>query len=64
MTLSLKRLRSFPGRKGPLLLIIMDGIGIGPQDERNAVYLAETPTLDALMGSRLYTQLRAHGTAV
>jgi len=64
MTLSLKRLRSFPGRKGPLLLIIMDGIGIGPQDERNAVYLAETPTLDALMGSRLYTQLKAHGTAV
>jgi len=64
MTLSLKRLASFKGRKGPLLLIVMDGIGVGPQDDRNAVYLAATPTLDALMGSRLYTQLQAHGTAV
>jgi hypothetical protein len=34
MPLSLKRLKSFHGRKGPLLLIIMDGIGIGKQDSR------------------------------
>lgn len=64
MTLSLKRLTSFQGRKGPLLFIVMDGIGIGRQDETNAVYLARTPTLDALLGSRLYTRLQAHGKAV
>ena len=64
MPLSLKRLKTFHGRKGPLLLIIMDGIGIGKQDDSNAVYLAETPTLDRLFHSKLYTQLQAHGTAV
>jgi len=64
MTLTLTKLGTFQGRRGPLLLIIMDGIGIGPQDERNAVYLAKTPILDQLMKSSLYTQLHAHGTAV
>ena len=64
MPLSLKSLTSFRGRKGPLLLIIMDGIGIGKQDESNAVYLADTPTLDRLFQSKHYTQLQAHGTAV
>jgi len=64
MSLSLKRLTSFHGREGPLLLIIMDGIGIGRQDETNAVYLANTPYLDRLFGSELYMQLQAHGTAV
>ncbi|MBN1104126.1 MAG: 2,3-bisphosphoglycerate-independent phosphoglycerate mutase [Deltaproteobacteria bacterium] len=62
--LSLKRLHSYHGCKGPLLLIIMDGIGIGSQDETNAVFMARTPHLDRLMASRLYVQLRAHGTAV
>lgn len=64
MPLSLKHLKSFHGRKGPLLLIIMDGIGIGPADESNAVFLADTPVLDMLTSSKLYTELKAHGTAV
>jgi 2,3-bisphosphoglycerate-independent phosphoglycerate mutase len=64
MPLSLERIKSFHGRKGPLLLIIMDGIGIGKQDDSNAVYLADTPTMDRLFHSKLYTQLQAHGTAV
>ena len=64
MTLKLKKLKSFSGRMGPLLLIIMDGIGIGRKDEGNAVYLAKTPNLDRLLKSRLYLQLQAHGTAV
>jgi 2,3-bisphosphoglycerate-independent phosphoglycerate mutase len=42
----------------------MDGIGIGPPDEGNAIYVADTPTLDRLFASKLYTQLQAHGTAV
>ena len=64
MTLNLNKLESFSGRKGPLLLIIMDGIGVGRKDENNTVYLARTPTLDRLFSSRLYCQLQAHGTAV
>jgi 2,3-bisphosphoglycerate-independent phosphoglycerate mutase len=42
----------------------MDGIGIGKPDETNAVYMADTPNLDKLFKSDLYTQLKAHGTAV
>ena len=64
MSLHLEKLKSFSGRKGPLLLIIMDGIGIGKKDDSNAVYRANTPNLDQLFKSDLYTQLKAHGTAV
>lgn len=64
MELALKKHSKFAGRKGPLLLIIMDGIGLGPQDERNAVFVANTPTLDRLFGSKLFCSLQAHGTAV
>jgi 2,3-bisphosphoglycerate-independent phosphoglycerate mutase len=64
MSLNLDKLKSFSGRKGPLLLIIMDGIGIGKPDETNAVYMADTPNLNKLFKSDLYTQLKAHGKAV
>lgn len=64
MHLELNKLTSFSGRKGPLLLIIMDGVGIGPENDANAVYLAKTPNLDRLCSSPLYCQLQAHGTAV
>ncbi len=62
--LSLKKNPKFTGRKGPLVLIVMDGVGIGKQDGSNAVYLAKTPTLDQLFHAKLYTQLQAHGKAV
>ena len=64
MSLHLEKLNHFRGRKGPLLLIIMDGIGIGKKDESNAVYQARTPILDKLFESEFYTQLKAHVTAV
>jgi 2,3-bisphosphoglycerate-independent phosphoglycerate mutase len=64
MPLTLRKLKTFHGRKGPLLLIIMDGIGMGRQDESNAIYVAKTPNLDRLFQSDLFTQLKAHGTAV
>ncbi|HED07999.1 MAG TPA: 2,3-bisphosphoglycerate-independent phosphoglycerate mutase, partial [Ignavibacteria bacterium] len=64
MNLKLNKLKNFNGRKGPLLFIIMDGVGIGKEYEGNAVYKANTPTLDKLFASKFYTQLKAHGTAV
>ncbi|HPB68937.1 MAG TPA: 2,3-bisphosphoglycerate-independent phosphoglycerate mutase, partial [Candidatus Omnitrophota bacterium] len=64
MAYSLKKLKDFSGRPGPLLLIIMDGIGLGKHDESDGVYMAKTPVLDQLFKSRLYTTLQAHGTAV
>ncbi len=64
MSLELKSLKYFKGRKGPLLLIIMDGIGIGKNDESNAVFLANAPVLNRLLKTDLYIQLKAHGKAV
>jgi len=64
MDLKLKKLEKFHERKGPLLLIIMDGVGIGKDYEGNAVLRANTPVLDELMNSKLYAQLNAHGPAV
>ncbi len=64
----LQKLDNFSGRKGPLVLIIMDGIGLGEKNNMNAVYLANTPYLDKLQiecpKKNLYTELKAHGTAV
>jgi hypothetical protein len=51
-------------RKGPVVLVIMDGMGIGKENEGNAFFLARTPNLDRLMNSCPYTTLKAHGTAV
>ncbi len=62
--LILKRLAKFHGRKGPLLLIILDGVGIGRRDESDGVFMAKTPCLDRLMHGKLYTTLKAHGRAV
>jgi len=64
MSLTLKKSDHFNRRPGPLLLIVMDGVGINKPYGGNAVYMAKTPMLDKLMTSPLYTQLKAHGTAV
>ncbi|HRX49480.1 MAG TPA: 2,3-bisphosphoglycerate-independent phosphoglycerate mutase, partial [Spirochaetota bacterium] len=55
---------SIINRRGPLVLVIMDGMGIGKENEGNAFFLARTPNLDTLMKSCPYTTLKAHGTAV
>jgi 2,3-bisphosphoglycerate-independent phosphoglycerate mutase len=51
-------------RKGPVLLIIMDGVGLGKPDPGNAVHVAKMPVLDRLMQGPLFRTLRAHGRAV
>ncbi len=47
-----------------IVLVVMDGIGIGRDDEGNAVKLANTKTLDHLMETCPNLSLKAHGTAV
>ena len=64
MSCKLQKLRQFTPRPGPLLLIILDGVGLGKRDDSDGVFLAKTPCLDELMKSKLYTTLKAHGTAV
>lgn len=64
MTLSLDPHPSFPGRSGPILIVVADGVGIAPAGPSNAVTEAATPTLDALTSSPLSCELAAHGVAV
>lgn len=54
----------FPGYKGPLLVVVMDGVGICENPEGNAVMSGYTPNLDMLMQNYPNVQLKAHGTAV
>ena len=64
MYLELKKLENFVPRKGPVLLVVMDGVGFGKQDESDGVYLAKTPNLDKILELPNKTRLKAHGTAV
>ena len=60
----LKKINGFDGVKGPLLTIVMDGVGLAPANKANAVYAANTPTLDMLMKNYPTLSIKAHGTAV
>ena len=64
MANSLKKLNNFEGVKGPVLTIVMDGVGIAADNDGNAVKRAYTPTLDMLMSKYPVVKLKAHGTAV
>ncbi|MEA4845848.1 MAG: 2,3-bisphosphoglycerate-independent phosphoglycerate mutase [Clostridiaceae bacterium] len=48
----------------PVVLVVMDGIGINEDEKGNAVKAANTPTLDMLMSRSPYALIKAHGTAV
>lgn len=50
--------------KRPVILLVMDGIGINNNKYGNAVKAAFTPALDSLYKTCPNTQLKAHGTAV
>lgn len=54
----------FKGRRGPLVLIILDGVGYGKYPDGDAVAAADTPALDWLHAECPNTKLKAHGTAV
>ena len=64
MAESLKKLSNFDGVQGPVLTIVMDGVGLAPDTVSNAVAGAYTPTLDMLMANYPMVSLKAHGTAV
>jgi 2,3-bisphosphoglycerate-independent phosphoglycerate mutase len=60
----LKKHPSFPGIEGPILTVIMDGVGLNDSAVGNAVLHANTPTLDRLARDYPFTTLLAHGKAV
>jgi 2,3-bisphosphoglycerate-independent phosphoglycerate mutase len=60
----LKKSKNFTGPEGPVVLAIMDGVGIGKYEEGDIVRKANTPALDWLAANSLASKLIAHGTAV
>ena len=61
------RLEPLPGYApfdGPVVLLIIDGVGLGRRDESDGVFMAYTPLLDGLLAEPLVTRLKAHGMAV
>ncbi len=48
----------------PACLIIMDGFGLAPESEGNAIACAHTPVLDELFANRPWIRLEASGEAV
>jgi 2,3-bisphosphoglycerate-independent phosphoglycerate mutase len=64
MTEALQKHAKFTRRKGPVVLVIMDGVGFGAYAEGDAVAAACTGTLDELYRTCPWTKLKAHGTAV
>ncbi len=54
----------FGAEKRPILTIVMDGVGYTERTAGNAVYAADTPTLDMLNEKYPRFLLQAHGTAV
>ncbi|MDD3119503.1 MAG: hypothetical protein PHQ27_10010, partial [Victivallales bacterium] len=64
MLSALEKNTKFTPRRGPVVLMILDGVGFGKYAEGDAVLNASTPTLDALMAAYPNTRLAAHGKAV
>ena len=49
---------------GPVVCVVLDGVGLGAGDVGDAVARARTPVLGRLRGLPSWTSLLAHGTAV
>lgn len=61
---SLTKSKQFIQPRGPVVLAIMDGTGIGKYAEGDFVASAFKPNWEWLKKNALYTELKAHGTAV
>ena len=60
----LKKSTVFEGPEGPVVLVIMDGVGIGKNPKSDYVKIANTPNLDWLRENAVYAEVKAHGKAV
>ena len=61
---ALKKNPAFTRRKGPVVLMIMDGVGFGKYTDGDAFLKSYTPELDNLIKTCSFTELKAHGLAV
>ncbi|MDR2600876.1 MAG: 2,3-bisphosphoglycerate-independent phosphoglycerate mutase [Spirochaetaceae bacterium] len=61
---ALQKNPKWKGRKGPVVLVIMDGVGYGKYAEGDAVSDSKMFNLDAIKAKSPHTRLKAHGKAV
>jgi len=61
---ALKKIPSWKGRKGPVVFVIMDGVGYGKYKEGDAVAASRMTNLDSIHDAGFSTKLKAHGKAV
>ena len=54
----------FPDGPRKVLLLILDGWGLGEQNEHNPLHIADTPVWDALLANTPWVPLAASGEAV
>jgi len=64
MVPGLEKNPDWQGRRGPLVLVIMDGVGYGKYKDGDAVADADMRHFRALESSCPNTKLKAHGKAV
>ncbi|AEF80188.1 2,3-bisphosphoglycerate-independent phosphoglycerate mutase [Leadbettera azotonutricia] len=64
MVEALKKNPNWKKRKGPVVLVIMDGVGYGKYKEGDAVADSKMNHLDAITAKSPHTKLKAHGKAV
>lgn len=64
MVKALEKNTKWQGRKGPVVLVIMDGVGYGKFKEGDAVQAAHMEALDVFQKTSPTTRLKAHGKAV
>jgi len=61
---ALKKNSAWKGRRGPVVLVIMDGVGYGEYKEGDAVADSNMQYLTLLSKKNPHTKLKAHGKAV
>ena len=61
---ALQKNPNWKGRRGPVVLVIMDGVGYGKYEEGDAVKASRMKYLDWFKANCPNTKLKAHGTAV
>jgi len=68
MDYSLKRWQESPIVEGPVVIVVLDGFGIGKEDQGDCVYRSQPARLQQLWkeaeSNKLYLSIKAHGTAV
>jgi 2,3-bisphosphoglycerate-independent phosphoglycerate mutase len=64
MTIEVSQINAMSEPKKPLLLLVLDGYGHSDKTEHNAIYTANTPTLDGLWKTRPRTLISTSGLSV